>query len=110
MVSIINRCMRACILLVALTVPFSQVLADPTLQSADIVVIARNTDLDDQFALIALADIPGGSVIFITDEGYDEAGSFLTAMRMFLDGLWQMKELLPAALFVLQMNRSIAWN
>ncbi len=50
------------------------VLADPTLKSADLVVVMRNTDLDDQFVLMALADIPGGSVIFITDEGYDENG------------------------------------
>lgn len=45
----------------------------PTLQSADLVVIARNTDLDDQFALVALANIPGNSVIFLTDEGWDDS-------------------------------------
>ena len=46
--------------------------AGPTLHSNDIMVVGYNTDLDDQFAFIALADIPGNSIIFITDEGWDD--------------------------------------
>ncbi|WP_028582757.1 cadherin-like domain-containing protein [Desulfogranum japonicum] len=48
-------------------------LAGPTINSDDLVLVARNTDLDDQFALVALADIPGNSIIFITDEGWDDS-------------------------------------
>ncbi|WP_016957657.1 Ig-like domain-containing protein, partial [Catenovulum agarivorans] len=44
-----------------------------SLYSADLAVVGRNTDNDDQFALVALADIPGNSVIFITDEGWDDS-------------------------------------
>ncbi len=48
------------------------VWAAPTLNSADLALISYNTDDDDDFALIALNDIPGSSVIFITDEGWDD--------------------------------------
>lgn len=47
-------------------------LAQATLNSADLVVIHRNTDLDDEFALLALADIPANSIVFISDEGWDD--------------------------------------
>ncbi|MBB6462118.1 cadherin-like domain-containing protein [Flammeovirga kamogawensis] len=53
---------------------FHTSIAQPTLNSADLVVVARNTDLDDQFAIVALADIPANSIIFLTDEGYDNSG------------------------------------
>ncbi|MCO4759717.1 MAG: DUF4347 domain-containing protein, partial [Oceanospirillaceae bacterium] len=41
-----------------------------TLNAADLAVISYNSDGDDTFALIALANIPGLSVIHITDNGY----------------------------------------
>ncbi|NOQ63171.1 MAG: hypothetical protein GQ582_01505 [Methyloprofundus sp.] len=43
--------------------------AAATLGSADLVVVGMNLDDPDNFLLLALADIPANSVIFITDHG-----------------------------------------
>lgn len=61
-------------LLFSLLIQGSILFAGPTLKSADLIVIGRNTDGDDDFAVLALADLPENSVIFITDEGWDDAG------------------------------------
>ena len=49
-------------------------IAQPTIKSADLAVVAYQTDMDDTFAFVALAAIPAGSILFITDEGYDDNG------------------------------------
>ena len=47
-----------------------------TLNAADLAVVSYNSDGDDTFALIALANIPGSSVIHITDDGYRTGSGF----------------------------------
>ncbi|MBE9398610.1 DUF4347 domain-containing protein [Pontibacterium sp. N1Y112] len=47
-----------------------------TLNAADLAVVSYNSDGDDTFALIALANIPGSSVIHITDDGYKAGTGF----------------------------------
>ena len=54
---------------------YSQSLfAAATLKSADIVVVGMNQDGIDDFVLLALAEIPANSTIFITDHGQLGAG------------------------------------
>jgi len=65
-------------LLLTFLLGVSSAWAGPTLSSADLVVVGRNTDLNDEFALVALADIPGNSIIFLTDEGWDDSGFTFT--------------------------------
>ncbi len=50
-----------------------------TINSADLAIIGYNIDGDDDFAIVALADIPENSVIFVTDEGWDDADFTFTS-------------------------------
>jgi hypothetical protein len=54
------------------------VQAGPTLKSSDLVVVGYNADPNPRtFALMALADIPSGTVVFLTDKGiFDTSGNF----------------------------------
>ena len=55
-------------------------LAAVTLSAADLAVMGYNSDGTDDVALVALAGIPAGSVIFMTDYGWDtSAGGFTSS-------------------------------
>ena len=44
----------------------------PTITAGDLAVVSYGADSsNDQFGLVALTDIPAGSVVFITDQGFD---------------------------------------
>ena len=82
--ALVQRTLSFAIFLAAFNVLFLEVRpvhAAVTLSAADLAVVGYNADgtLDD-VAIITLADIPAGSVVFITDNGWDSStGSFTTA-------------------------------
>ena len=79
-------------------------VAQPTVKSADLAVVARMTDLDDNFAYVALAAIPAGSVLFITDEGYDDNGFVFDGTEDVFK--WTVNSEIPAGTIVKFTNES----
>lgn len=91
-------------LLCALVLISLNSVAQPTVKSADLAVVARMTDLDDNFAYVALAAIPAGSVLFITDEGYDDNGFVFDGAEDVFK--WTVNTEIPAGTIVRFTNES----
>ena len=49
------------------------------LSESDLVVVGYSVDAPNSFALLALADIPGGETVFITDRGWRSDNSFVSS-------------------------------
>ena len=64
-----------CILISSIYLQPAIARAAVTLDPADLIIIGYSAADPDSFAMLALADIPGGEVIFITDRGWNAQGN-----------------------------------
>ena len=95
--------MKKTLFLFALVLISLTSVAQPTVRSADLAVVAVMTDRDDNFAYVALAAIPAGSVLFITDEGYENGFLFDGEEDVFE---WTVNTEIPAGTIVKFSNES----
>ncbi len=62
------------------------VYSQTTLATGDIAIVGLNSDGDDEFSFLLLKDITAGTVIYITDKGWNDASGFYSISG---DGIWQ---------------------
>lgn len=67
--------MRTFLLLIAVCLSYSVSSYAQSLSAGDIAFIGYNTDGTDDFAWIALTDIPAGEIIYFTEEGWNDVTS-----------------------------------
>ena len=90
------------IIIIGLTllIPSTKTRAEVNLTAGDIAVVLFNSDGTDEFALLALADVPANSVIFVTDAswgGTDFTSNFFAKERIIR---WTTSSVLSAGTII----------